>query len=161
MRTTLSVPAHPSLSLNPLSREARPAVCAPSLEPLRHPSSAPHLPLLGPLLSPPAPRCGSAPAPYQPFLRSRGGWWRASPTEEHLLSVPSSAGFWHRRWFLLEAVPADPWDPKARACPRPQLLPSPSAPRSALLALLSRYCIRFSCSGFLHDPGARDPLLGK
>ena len=82
------------------------------------------------------------------------------PTEEHLLSEPSSAGFWHRRWFLLEAVPANPWDPEARARPRPQRLPSPPAPGSALLALFSRYCICFSCSGF-HDPGARDPLLGK
>lgn len=73
MRTTLSVPAHPSLSLNPPSREARPAVCSPSLEPLRHPSSAPHLPLVGPLLSPPPHAAGRPQPPSSPSCGAEEG----------------------------------------------------------------------------------------
>ena len=136
------------LSRNPQTREARPAVCSPSLEP---PRSAPHSPLLGPLLSPPGP------SPLAALPVERGGWWGASPTEEHLLSVPSE-----RRSPAPMAAPAagragrSPLDPAARGSPGSAVLQPMCTPLSSAASFLP-LLLFFSCSGFLHDPGPREP----
>lgn len=135
------------------SRELVARLSASPWEPLSHPSLT-HL-LLGPLLSPSAPR-RPAPAPWkEPFSSEEeggGGYPRRRPPER------AGAGFWHRRWFLLRQwLPTlGPWGPCASPA-EGEASWARSAPGLPLLGSFSRYCIRASAALVSNDPGARDP----
>lgn len=96
------------LSLNPPSREARLAVCSPSLEPPPSSLCTPPAPFGPPAVSPcPTPAGPAQPLAALPAEQGGGG----GDLGRHLLSEPSSAGFLAQAGSCRRQVPANPLGP--------------------------------------------------
>lgn len=150
------------LSLNPLSHEARPAVCSPSLEPPGHPSSAPHLPLWGPLLSPPPHAVGQPQPPSSPSRGAEEGGGGRAPQRSTSCASPLDAGLRHRCWLLLKAVLADPlWALRPMHVPSRSCVPACLTP--ARLCWFFFAAVAFASPALVSSTTQRpgSPLLGK